>query len=198
MKELIMRKMWFVGLVSLLIGCATNKSFAPSPTFVTARSGFLEQETITVSFFDSRIDQQFSENIKIEIANHLKGTYPSCKLLFLDDEYFSKPSGRNIYLKINIMGYNAGFGIKTTTGIGLINGVPFAFNGVSDGKWNGIVGFTAVLYDNRNGEQKFSANISHVITKPNVGGYRTAQGALQDSFQSAMNSLVTFIDQSLL
>lgn len=193
-----MRKIWIVGFLSLLIGCATNKSFAPSPTHVTARTGFLDQETIIVSFFDSRIDQQYSDNIKTEIANHLKGSYPSCNLLFSDDEYFSKPSGRDAYLKINIMGYNAGFGVKTTTGIGVINGVPFAFNGVSDGKWNGIVGFTTVLYDNRSEAQKFSADISQVVTKPNVGGYRTAQSALQESFQSAMNSLVTFIDQSML
>jgi hypothetical protein len=197
-KELIMTKIWFVALLSLLTSCVANKSFSPSPAIVTPRLGFLGQDTMMVSFFDSRSDQQYSENIKIEIVNNLKRTYPSCKVLILADEYFAKPSGNNIYLKINIMGYNSGFGIKTTSGIGIINGVPFSFSGVSDGKWNGIVGFIAVLYDNRDGEQKFSANISHVITKPNVGGYRTARNVLQDSFQSAMNSLVIFIDQSLL
>ena len=193
-----MRKIWSLSFLLLLIGCATNKSFSPSQTFVTPRLGFLNKESMTISFFDSRVDQQYSENIKSEIVNHLKRTYPSCLLLLLDDEYFSKPSDNNIHLKINIMGYNAGFGLKTTSGIGSINGKPFTFSGVSDGKWNGITGFTVILYDNRNGENKYTTNISKVINKANIGGYKTAQKSLQESFNFALNALVSFIDQSLL
>ncbi|MBC8180043.1 hypothetical protein H8E88_02860 [candidate division KSB1 bacterium] len=194
-----MNKNWVLCMLIIVIGCATNKSFSPTQTFVSPRSGFLKQETMTVSFFDSRLDRQYSESIKSAVISHLNRTYPSIQIILLDDEeYFSKPSVNSIHLKINIMGYNAGFGLKTTSGIGLINGKPFTFSGVSDGKWNGITGFTVILYDNRSGEKKYSKNIAQVISKPNVGGYKTAQKSLQDSFQSAMNSLVTFIDQSLL
>lgn len=185
--------------VLLLISCATSKTYAPSQTNTTPRSGFLKNEEIDVVFFDSRSEKEKSKEVQNSILSYLHKTYPSTSFQRLENsKYFSSPSENKITLKINLAGYNAGFGVKSTSGIGTINGQPFVFNGVSDGKWNGLTGIQVNLYDYRSGEKKYSKKISDVVSKPNTGGYSTARKALQTSFQNVMNSLASFLDQSLM
>lgn len=189
---------WSIALI-LLVSCATNKTYTPTETSTTPRIGFLSSEQIDVVFFDSRTEKEQSEEVKSSIVDHLVKTYPDARFQKLDDsEYFSTPENGNITLKINIAGYNAGFGVESTSGIGSINGQPFVFSGVSDGQWNGLTGFAVMLYDYREGEERYSNEISEVEFRPNVGGYATARAALQTSFQNVMNRLTSFLDQSLM
>lgn len=186
-------------LVFLFTSCATSKTFAPSETTTTPRTGFLTNEQIDLVFFDSRTEKERSEEVKISIVEHLRKAYPNARFQKIDDsEYFATPKSSRVTLKINIAGYNAGFGVESTSGIGSINGQPFVFSGVSDGKWNGLTGIAVLLYDYREGEEKYSNEISYVESKPNVGGYSTARAALQTSFQNVMNGLASFIDQNLM
>jgi hypothetical protein len=185
--------------VLLLISCATSKTYAPSQTNTTPRSGFLENEEIDVVFFDSRSEKEKSKEVQNSILSYLNNTYPSASFQRLENsKYFSSPSEDKITIKINLAGYNAGFGVESTSGIGTINGQPFVFNGVSDGKWNGLTGIQVNLYDYRSGEKKYSRKISDVVSKPNTGGYSTARKALQTSFQNVMNSFASFLDQNLM
>jgi len=185
--------------ILLMVSCATSKTYAPSETSTTPRTGFLENTEINVVFFDSRSEKDKSKEVQNSIYNYLNKTYPSARLKKLENsEYFSSPVNNEITLKINLAGYNAGFGVKSTSGIGSINGQPFVFNGVSDGKWNGLTGIQVNLYDYRNGEKKYSKKISDVESKPNAFGYKTAQKALQTSFQNVMKGLASFIDQNLM
>jgi len=181
------------------VSCATSKIYAPSETSTTPRTGFLTNEQIDVIFFDSRTEKEQSEEIKNSIVDHLRKTYPDARFQKLDDsEYFATAERGKITLKINIAGYNAGFGVESTSGIGSINGQPFVFSGVSDGRWNGLTGIAVMLYDYRDGEERYSNEISDVESRPNVGGYSTARAALQTSFQNVMNGLASFIDQNLI
>lgn len=185
--------------ILLMVSCATSKTYAPSQTSTTPRTGFLENEQIDVVFFDSRSEKDESAEVQNSILEHLKKTYPAANFQKINSsEYFSSPDNGKITLKINIAGYNAGFGVESTSGIGSINGQPFVFSGVSDGKWNGLTGLGVNFYDYRNGEDKFSKEISDVVFKPNTGGYSTARNALQTSFQNVMKGLASFIDQSLM
>ena len=189
---------WSLSIL-FLVSCATSKTYAPSQTNTTPRNGFLENEKIDVVFFDSRSEKQKSKEVQNSILSYLNKTYPSASFQKLDNsEYFSSPSEDKITIKMNLAGYNAGFGVESTSGIGTINGQPFVFNGVSDGKWNGLTGIQVNLYDYRSGEKKYSSKISDVVSKPNTGGYSTARKALQTSFQNVMNSLASFLDQSLM
>lgn len=197
MKTLL--KISLLSSLALLISCATNKTYAPSETSTTPRAGFLANEQIDIVFFDSRTEKSQSEEVQSSILDHLKKTYPAANFQKLgSSEYFSSPQKRNVTLKINIAGYNAGFGVESTSGIGSINGQPFVFSGVADGKWNGLTGLGVILYDYRNGEKKYSKEISDIVSKPNTGGYSTARNALQTSFQNVMNSFASFLDQSLM
>jgi len=183
----------------LLISCATNKTYAPSQTSTTPRTGFLVSDQIDVVFFDSRSEKDASAEVQNSILEHLRRTYPSANFQKINSsEYFSSPENGKITLKINVAGYNAGFGVESTSGIGSINGQPFVFSGVADGKWNGLTGLGVMLYDYRDGEDKYTKEISDVVSKPNTGGYSTARNALQSSFQNVMNGLASFLDQSLM
>ena len=183
----------------LIFGCVTNTTFAPSVTYTTPRTGFLADEQIDVVFFDSRTEKDQSEELQNSILNHLKKTYPAASFkCLISSEYFSSPKKGKLTLKINIVGYHAGFGVESTSGIGTIKGQPFVFNGVADGKWNGLTGLGVMVYDYRNGENKFTKEISEVESRKNTGGYSTARNAVQTSFQNVMNNLSSFIDQSLM
>ncbi len=185
--------------IFLFVSCATSKTYAPSQTTTTPRTGFLANEQIDIVFFDSRTEKAQSEEVQNSILEHLRKTYPAASFQKINSsEYFSSPENGKITLKINIAGYNAGFGVESTSGIGSINGQPFVFSGVADGKWNGLTGLGVMLYDYRDGEDKYSNEISDVTSKPNTGGYSTARNALQTSFQNVLNSLASFLDQSLM
>lgn len=199
MKNISLHPTYGVLLIILLISCSTSKTYTPTQTSTTPRTGFLENEQINVVFFDSRKDKAQSEEIQQSIVDHLQKTYPSAVVQQLNNsDYFSSPSSNDITLKINIAGYNAGFGIETTSGVGSINGQPFVFNGVSDGKWNGLTGIGIMLYDYRDEQKKFTTKISDVVTRPNTGGFATARKALQESYQNVMENLSSFIDQNLM
>lgn len=197
-----MKKYIVIGHLSFLcflISCATSKTYAPSETSTTPRIGFLADEEIDVSFFDSRTKINQSLEVQNSIIDQLQKTYPDANFRKLDDsEYFSTPVNGKINIKINIAGYNAGFGVNSTSGIGSINGQPFVFSGVSDGEWNGLTGIAVLLYDYRSREARYTTKISDVESRPNVGGYSTARAALQASFQNVMNRLTSFIDQNLM
>jgi len=183
----------------LFVSCSTSKTYAPSETSTTPRAGFLVNQQIDIVFFDSRTKKAQSEEVKKSIVDHLRKTYPGARFQKLDNsEYFATPESGKVTIKINIAGYNAGFGVESTSGIGMINGQPFVFSGVSDGQWNGLTGIAVMLYDYREGEERYSNEISDVESRPNVGGYATARAALQTSFQNVMLGLASFIDQNLM
>ena len=192
-----MKKILCILLAALLTSCATTKSFPPTTTSTTPRSGFLNNQNINLLFFDSRVDKSFSNEIQTSIMQHLKESYPSANFN-LSNDFFADPDSNKITIKITIAGYAAGFGVKSTSGIGMINGKLFYFAGVADGMWNGLTGIGVNLYDYRKGEKKQSTTLSQVITKPNMGGYSTAKNALRISFQSVMDQLCAFIDQTLM
>lgn len=121
MRKIPFRTTYGILLIILLVICATNKTYAPTQTSTTPRTGFLENEQINVVLFDSRTDKNQSEEIQQSIFDHIERTYPEAVVQRLNNsEYFSSPSNHAITLKINIAGYNAGFGVETTSGAGTI------------------------------------------------------------------------------
>jgi len=181
----------------IFTGCSTYKVFKPQNTNFTARQGFLSGETVYYSFFDSREDKSYSNELKSKIFKHLQNSYPSANIK-KKPNYFEDPTNGNITIKVNLFGYSAGFGSKVTNGIGTINGKTYTFSSIEGGRWNGVTGFLVNLYDYRNSSMKKSSVIKDVETYPNTFGYATAKKALNESFEKTLNQLSRFIDQSLM
>jgi hypothetical protein len=189
----------FILLLLGISACATERAPAPAGLAVAPRAGFLAGEELAVAIFDGRANQESSEAVKREIRASVSKAYPDARIVSLDDrQYFAESQPNRITLKVAIAAYGAGFGSKVTVGVGSISG-QFAYGVVPEGTWNGLAGFVVTLYDKRPGaNQKFSETISKLVSKPNMFGYATANNALREAYEAALQQLLFFVDRSLM
>ena len=178
--------------------------WCPEQPVVKQRIGFLDNQEINIIIFDgrslppkSKIECQ-SEDITNAIFNVVRTAYPSAKInLLKESDYYKKPETGKITLKIGIVAYQAGFGVDVTVGVGNIGG-NFSYGLISKSEWNGITGYYAQIFDNRNSEKKFVKEISKIESKSNIWGYKTAKTCLNTTFGEANQELLFFIDNSLM
>lgn len=184
----------------LLLGCSTIKVFKPAELNVSPRIGLLTGETIDLAIFDGRLNKGYSRELKSQISNHIIKSYPSVKFNIIpDDEFYTNPNSNRVTIKIAIASYDAGFGSNVTIITFGSFGGDFSYGIIPEGKWNGITGFSINIYDYRNNnENRISKNIGKLVSLPNMWGYKTAQKALNDSYQQVMQELLFLIDNSLM
>ncbi len=180
-------------------GCATKKVYVPRQMAVSPRVGFLNNEIVDVAIFDGRVDKERSAELIIQIANQIIRTYPSANFNLVDERrFYSNAQPNRITIKIAVAAYSSGFGSNVTVGIGSVGG-QFSYGVIPEGKWNGITGFSINIYDyRRNAGTKSAKDIGKLVSKPNLGGYKTAKSALDESYKAAMQELIFFIDNSLM
>lgn len=191
----------FVVLISSLACwvCATKKVYVPKQMAVSPRLGFLNEEVVDLAVFDGRANKERSIELINQIANQLAKTYPSANFNLVDESrFFSDAKPNRITIKISIAAYSSGFGSNVIIGVGSVGG-QFSYGVIPEGKWNGVAGFSVNLYDYRgNAKAKFTKHIGKLVSKPNLWGYKTAQAALSESYQAALQELLFFIDASLM
>lgn len=192
----------FLLIVALSVtsfGCATKKVYVPKQMAVSPRIGFLNKDVVDLAIFDGRVDKERSAELISQFANQIIKTYPSANFNLVDESrFYSDVQPNRITIKIAIAAYSSGFGSNITVGIGSVGG-QLSYGIIPEGKWNGITGFSINIYDYRkNVATKFTKEIGKLVSKPNLGGYKTAKSALDESYQTAMQELLFFIDNSLM
>lgn len=186
-------------MVSLMIiGCATERAASPQLVSVNPRVDLLSGEEVFLTIFDSRIDPTNTAILEDTIYQQFRATYPSISFHRTEDSmYGSDPTQEHITIRIGIAAYRAEFGSKVTVGIGTFGGT-FVSGIIPEGVWNGLTGFVVSIYDNRNGQNhKFQRTMRQLVSKPNMWGYTTADAALRESYQNAIQELLFFVDDSL-
>lgn len=179
--------------------------WCPDDQEVKARVGFLESEEIDLVIFDGRTIPKKSkiacesENVILALSNYIRKAYPDAKLNVLDEtEYYKKAKENRITIKIAISAYHAGFGSDITVGIGNVGG-SFSYGVIPKGEWNGLTSYYAQISDYRKDEEhKYSKEISEIASKPNLWGYKSARNCLNTTYIQANQSLLFFIDHSLM
>lgn len=192
----------FLLIVALSVtsfGCATERVYIPKQMAVSQRVGFLNKDVVDLAIFDGRVDKEKSTELKTQIVNQIIKTYPSANFNLVDEGRFYLDAQPNrITIKITVAAYSSGFGSKMTVGIGSVGG-QFSYGIIPESKWNGITGFSINIYDYRkNTGTKSAKDIGKLVSKPNLGGYKTAKSALDESYKAAMQELLFFIDNSLM
>ncbi len=200
-----------IGLTFLMIILSSNiysqklyvwcqKEQIPSP-----RNGFLTDKEIDLVIFDSRTMTEKSkiECTSQEVINSLidivEKTYPSANFKILEsDQFYQNPKPNKLTIKIAISAYQAAFGADVKVGIGSVGG-NFAWGIFPEGKWNAAAGYSVLIYDYTNGEEKkVTEEIGKVASRPNTGGYRTAKNILNKAYIEANQELFSFIDRTLM
>lgn len=171
----------------------------------TARKGFLEKKEIDLVIFDTRTLTSKSrvkcesEKIVQNLTDLIKRTYPAANFNILKSEnFYQNPDDNKLTIKIAISAYHASFGADVKVGIGSSGG-NFAWGIFPEGKWNSVTGYSVLIYDyEKDDNQKFAKDIGKVASRPNTGGYRTAQNILNTAYIEANQELFGFIDKILM
>jgi hypothetical protein len=179
--------------------------WCPNDEQIKARQGFLEKDSVNLIVFDGRVLNSkskvecSSEDVVSSIALIIKKAYPSAIVNIVSDTgYYKDPAAGIITIKVGLSAYHAGFGSEITVGIGSIGG-NFSYGAFPKGEWNGLTAYYVRLYDFRGGkEQKYTASISKLTSKPNMWGYKTAKNCLNETFMQANQDMLFFIDNSLM
>ena len=179
--------------------------WCPEEQIVKKRKGFLGNQEINLVVFDGRTIPQKSKvecesgNVVEALSNYIKKAYPSAKINFLTDEaYYKKPEINKITIKVAISAYHVGFGADISVGIGSVGG-HFSYGIFPKGEWNGLTSYYAQIFDYRNGvDKKSQKEISEIASKPNMWGYKTAKTCLNTTYIQASQTLLFFIDNSLM
>ena len=179
--------------------------WCPEETVVKPRIGFLEKEEVNLVLFDARTIPAKSKveceasAITQSIISTIRQAYPSTTFAVQPESEYYKPSKSNaLTIKIGIASYHAGFGTDVTVGIGSVGG-NFTYNLIPKGEWNGLVSYYVQVFDNRGDlSNKFSREISEITSKSNMLGYKTARTCLNTSYNKANQTLLSFIEQSLM
>jgi hypothetical protein len=187
--------------------CFAQKLYiwCPQEHNIKARIGFLDGQDIDLVIFDGRNIPKNSKvecenkNIIDDLATYLKTAYPSAKIRIVDQsDYYKKSEKRKITIKIAIAAYQAGFGVDVTVGIGSVGG-SFSYGVIPKGEWNGITSYYVQIFDNRKEEEKkYPKEISEVVSKSNLWGYKTAKTCLNSSYEKANQDLLFFIENSFM
>jgi hypothetical protein len=194
-------------LVILCNLCVAQKLYiwCPEDHDVRPRVGFLENQDMNLVLFDART---IPSNSKVEcegitvnqaLAKFIQKAYPSSKITILSEADYYKPSEKGkITIKIGIASYQAGFGTDVSVGIGSVGG-KFSYSVFPKGEWNGLVSYYVQVFDNRGEiDRKVSKEISEVTSKSNILGYKTARSCLFTSYDKANQSLLSFVEDSLM
>jgi hypothetical protein len=107
-------------LLLLYVGYAANAQkiyvWCPENYQVKARVGLRKDDTIKVVFFDGRSIppknkiECTTEQVIQALFSQLKTAYPSAILVLQpESEYYKKPGGKSVLIKIGIAAYHAGF-----------------------------------------------------------------------------------------
>lgn len=182
----------------LYIWCPTEQEVKP-------RTGFLENENISLVVFDGRSIPKNSriecESLSVEpgLMEYIKKAYPSCKITRLSEsEYYKKSELGKITIKIGIAAYQAGFGTDISIGIGSVGG-KFSYGIFPKGEWNALTSYFVQIFDNRKtDEKKYSREISSVVSKSNMWGYKTARTCLFSSYDKSNQDLLSFVESSFM
>lgn len=88
--------------------------------------------------------------------------------------------------------------ISIKIGIGSTGG-NFSWGIFPEGKWHSVVGYSVIIYNYEEGlNKKLTKEIGKVASRPNTGGYRTAQNILNSAYIQANQELFGFIDNTLM
>jgi hypothetical protein len=178
--------------------------WCPDEQNVKPRIGFLENQEINILVFDGRTITKNSkvecesENVVQALSNYIRKAYPSAKINLLKNEaYYKKPEKGKITIKLAISAYHAGFGADISAGIGSVGG-NFSYGVIPKGEWNGVTSYYVQIFDSRNEDKKLVKEISEIASKPNMWGYKTAKVCLNTTYIQANQTLLFFIDNSLM
>lgn len=171
----------------------------------TPRKGFLQNKEIDLVIFDTRTLTEKSrvkcesEEIVENLIDVIIKTYPSADFNILESEnYYQNPAEDKLTIKIAISAYHAAFGADVKVGIGSSGG-KFSWGIFPEGKWNSVAGYSVMIYDYQNDEnRKEIREIGKVASRPNTGGYRTAKNILNTAYLEANQELFGFIDRTLM
>lgn len=164
-----------------------------------SRPGFLAGDTIEVVVVDGRRKNDDFEKVPASLAAAVRAAYPSAVVLHQPDSLFYAPARPGVItLKVQLLGYQKGFGVEAGAGVGLSNGAPVPVV-VPSGKWNGVTVFGVNIFDKRAGKDaKLTSTIDRVVSKSNTWGPRSGNQAMRESFAEAVNALLTYIDSVFL
>lgn len=184
--------------------CQKMYVWSPKENPITERHGFLINEPIDLVVFDARTLTEkskiecSSEEITTIIAQLVKKSLPSAMVNILHPNNFYKASKDSVItLKISVFAYHAAFGSNIKVGIGSVGG-KFSSIAFPEGKWNAVTGYEVIIFDNRNGKNKFTETIFKVHSQPNMMGYRTAKNALNSTFIETNQNLFAFLENCFL
>ncbi len=196
-------------LLFLLVICGFSANLFAQKLYVwlpetnnTAKHPVFEQaDTVDLVFLDGR---NFPTKSKVEctseefieyLTNDIQTVYQGATFNILPTTYYYKPPKNNhVTIKIGIAAYHAGFGADIDVAIGAVGG-QFAYGISTKGQWNGITLFYVQVSDMRNNSNNTQRKeVFSTISKPNIGGYRTAKKCLNESYAQTFNQMVFFID----
>lgn len=198
-------------MILLLCGFAVTLSaqklyvWLPETNNTAKHPVFEQTDTVDIVVLDGR---NFPNKSKIEctseefvdyLLKEIQTTYQGATFNILSTPaYYKPPINNHVSIKIGIAAYHAGFGADIDVAIGMVGG-NFAYGVSAKGKWNGITSFYVKVSDLRN-----NANVSKdkevfsTISKPNIGGYKTAKKCLNESYSQVFSQMVFFIDSVFL
>lgn len=159
------------------------------------RRGFLAGDTIQLIVVDGRRITDDFDKVPTFLNSVLHDAYPDAVVLLGGDSLFYKPARPGaITVRVQVLGYNRGFGIEAGAGIGIVGGtvLPLVF---PQGKWNGASALAITTFDKRSGrDSKQTTTISKVVSKANTWGSRSGTQAMRESLSEAANALLNYLD----
>lgn len=160
-----------------------------------ARKGFLAGDTIQLIVLDGRrITDDFGK-VPQFFSLVLHDAYPDAVIILGADSLFYTPARAGaITVRVQVLGYNKGFGIEAGAGIGAVGGtvIPLV---LPQGKWNGATALAITTFDKRIGrDSKQITTISKVVSKANTWGSRSGTQAMHESLSEAANALLNYLD----
>ncbi|MVZ60920.1 hypothetical protein [Sphingobacterium humi] len=129
------------------------------------------------------------KEIKSFIESSVARSFPKSNFLILDSTY---NNATHRLIRISIVSYHAGFGTEISTGIGSVGG-SLSTMVFPSGKWNALTSLNCETIDNGTKESK---ELTSIVSKDNLWGHSTSRRALEESYNSAMNQLLMFIELS--
>jgi len=199
-------------LILICLLALTSNSFGqklyvwcPNEQLTTPRQGFLQNDTIDLVIFDSRVFtakskvECTSENTIYELQKIFKQTYPSAVINILStSDYYKDPKPNRITFKINISAYYVALGSDIKSVMGTFGG-EYSYGMIVDETWNAITAYTVKIYDYRNNlEIKTTKDIFKISSKSNFWGKIDAKDCLNASYIDANKEMLLFIDDTLI
>lgn len=189
------RRFRFTGAIVVLLVVGFSAAGQAQELKPHARRGFLAGDTIQLIVIDGRRITDNFERVPQFLTLVLRDAYPDAVIALGADSLFYKPARPGaITVRVQVLGYNRGFGIEAGAGIGAIGGtvLPLVF---PQGKWNGASALAITTLDKRTDrDSKQTTTISKVVSKANTWGSRSGIEAMRESLSEAANALLNYLD----